>query len=219
MPSSSTLRAVSMATLLVLASGASLAGRPLSVDDANVNDVGAGHVEAWYARQADGSGLWTVAPAYGVASGIEVGAAVSRDTTNDVTSTAIQAKFRITPSQQSGCNVGAVVGISQATTGGASTNTPYVNGLLTCNMAAGSLHFNLGSMQPSGSAALTTWGIAFERELGPITAHVEYFGVTDSQPTLQLGARTELVKNLQLDATVGRINNDTLLSLGLKFQF
>ena len=39
------------------------AGRPLTVDDANVNAVGAGQVEVWYVRKADGAGVWNVAPA------------------------------------------------------------------------------------------------------------------------------------------------------------
>ncbi len=219
MPTITRLSASAIATVFVLWSGASLAGRPLTVDDANVNDVGAGHVEGWYARQADGSGMWTIAPAYGLMSGVEIGASLARDATNDTNTTAIQAKFRLTPSQQNGCNVGAVVGIAQTLASGASSNTPYLNGLLTCNMPAGSLHLNLGANQPAGSSTLTTWGIAFEREFGAVTAHAEYFGQTDGLPTFQLGARTELVKNIQLDGTIGRTGNDSLFSVGLKFQF
>lgn len=86
-------------------------------------------------------------------------------------------------------------------------------------MPAGSLHLDLGTNQPAGSSALTTWGIAFEREFGAVTAHAEYFGQTDGLPTFQLGARTELVKNIQIDGTLGHIGNDSLFSLGLKFQF
>jgi hypothetical protein len=200
----------------------SLAGRPLTVDDANVNDVGVGHIEAWAERQADGSRLWTVAPAYGLANGVEIGASAARDATNRLNTLALQAKFRLTPSQPDGCNLGAVIGIAQTRGGGddgANVNTPYVNGLFTCNTPAGALHLNLGANRPTGSATLTTWGVAFERELGAVTAHVEYFGQTGSSPTFQVGARTEVAKNIQLDATVGRNHTTTVFSLGVKVGF
>lgn len=145
------------------------AGRPLTVDDANVNDVGVAHVETWAERQADGSRLWTVAPAYGLANGVEIGASAARDATHQLTTVALQAKFRLTPLQPEGCNAGAVVGVAQ-TRGGTDAdrvNTPYVNGLFTCNLPAGALHLNLGANRPTGGPTLATWGIAFERELGP----------------------------------------------------
>ena len=40
------------------------AGRPLTVDDANVNEVGEGQVEGWWTRSPNGARSWTVAPAY-----------------------------------------------------------------------------------------------------------------------------------------------------------
>lgn len=204
-----------------------LAGRPLTVDDANVNDVGVAHVETWVERQADSSRLWTVAPAFGLAPGIEIGASAARDATNRLNTFALQAKFRLTPSRPDGCNGGAVIGVAQTRGGGDDgtnanlprVNTPYLNGLLTCNLPAGALHLNLGANRPSGSATLTTWGVAFERELGATTAHVEYFGQTGSTPTFQVGARTDLAKNIQIDATLGRNHTTSLFSLGLKVQF
>ena len=98
--------------LLVAATAAALpalAGRPLTVDDANVNDPGAGHVEIWSARLGDKSRGWTVAPAYGLMDGVEVGAAFTRDATNKTRQTAVQAKFRFTPSSKDGCNWGGVI--------------------------------------------------------------------------------------------------------------
>lgn len=201
----------------ILSTGNCLAGRPLTVDDANVNEVGAGHVETWYARQAGGANVWTVAPAYGLMEGVEIAAAWGRDATNSVNTTSLQAKFRLTPSRKDGCNVGAVVGASQPSDG--SDHTPYVNGLLSCNGEAGSLHLNLGANHPPGGPTLTTWGLALERELGAMTAHAEYFGQEQAHPTVQLGLRTELLKNVQLDGTVGHSNGDALFSMGLKFQF
>lgn len=208
-------------TLLValawLWAGPSLAGRPLSVDDANVNDVGAGHVEMWYARQPGNTNVWTVAPAYGIAEGIEIGVAVARDATNDSSTNTVQAKFRLTPSLEKGCNVGASVGVSQSNNG--LENTPFVNGLLTCNAEYGSVHLNLGSTSPPVGPSLGTWGLALERKLGSFTAHAEAFGQENGSPTVQLGLRTELFKNVQIDGTAGRVNGESVLSVGLKFQF
>ena len=194
-----------------------LAGRPLSVDDANVNDVGAGHVEMWYARQPGYTNVWTAAPAYGVAKGIEMGVAVARDATNDTSMNSLQAKFRLTSSLEKGCNVGATVGASQANNG--VENTPFFNGLLSCNGGFGSVHLNLGSNSPPKGPSLGTWGLALERELGSFTVHGETFGQENGSPTVQLGLRTELVKNVQIDGTAGRVNGESVLSVGLKFQF
>jgi hypothetical protein len=212
---------VAIATVASLWALPGYAGRPMTVDDANVNDVGEAHVETWLERQADGSRLWTVAPAYGLAKGVEIGASAARDTTNRLNNFSLQAKFRLTPSQENGCNTGAVIGIAQ-TRGGAvssSVNTPYLNGLLTCNLPAGALHMNLGANRTAGGSTLTTWGIAFERGLGAITAHVEYFGQTHSTPTFQIGARTDIAKNIQIDATLGRNHSTAVFSLGLKLEF
>ena len=44
------------------------AGRPLTVDDANVNDLGEGHVEGWWTRAPGDSRSWAVAPAYSQAA-------------------------------------------------------------------------------------------------------------------------------------------------------
>jgi hypothetical protein len=191
-----------------------LAGRPLTVDDANVNDVGAGHVEAWFERA--GGNNWTVAPAYGLTEGVEIAAALARDSSNRVTSSALQAKFRITESRKDGCNFGATLGLAHAD---ASGNTPYLNGIFTCNMEGGAAHLNLGANRPSGSATLRTWGLAYEREHGAFTAHVEYFGEQHSAPTAQIGLRSEVVKNIQLDGTVGRSAGESIYSLGVKFMF
>lgn len=204
-------------TLAVLSAPICLAGRPLTVDDANVNEVGTGHVETWYARHPGGVNVWTVGPAYGLMEGVEIAASWAGDATNKVNTSALQAKFSLTPARKNGCNAGVVIGASQPNDG--SGNTPYINGLLSCNGDAGSLHLNLGANHPPGGPALSTWGLAFEREFGAMTAHVEYFGQEQANPTFQLGLRTELFKNMQIDGTVGHSRGDALFSMGLKFQF
>ena len=203
--------------LAALAAPPCLAGRPLSVDDANVNDAGAGHVEAWYARDAGASTNWNIAPAYGLTDGVEIAAALTRDRGNQSTVSALQAKFRITKSQEQGCNFGATLGLAHVNV--ESGNSPYLNGIATCNWSDGLVHFNLGAVRPAGSTTLRTWGLAYERELGALTGHAEYFGAQQDRPTVQLGLRGNPAKNIQLDGTLGRSGGESIYSLGTKFMF
>lgn len=193
------------------------AGRPLMVDDANTDDAGTGHVEGWYARQPGHAHTWTVAPAYAPVDGLELGASFTRDRSAATTSQALQAKWRITPSQEVGCNAAAVLGATQ--TRGQSGTTPYLNGLLSCNSPWGATHVNVGGQRPSGGPGVATWGLAHERAFGAATVHGEAFGQRLAKPTFQVGTRTNLTHRLQLDATVGRSNRETLLSVGLKQSF
>jgi hypothetical protein len=111
----------------VLPCGTANAGRPLAVDDANVDPAGTGHVEAWLAH-APGSRVYTMAPAYAPVDGLELAALLARDQRASATLSALQAKWRITPSREAGCNLGAGAGLGHATD---SPNTTYLNGLLT----------------------------------------------------------------------------------------
>ncbi len=211
-----------VATLLcalgaTLFAGSCLAGRPLSVDDANVDDVSTGHVETWYGRQSGHSNNWTAAPAYAVASGVEIDGLVSRDSSAAVNSGAVQIKLRLTESRSDGCNFAGTLGLSRAS--GDPTSTPYLNAIATCNMHGGAVHLNLGAQHAASNATIRTWGVAYERELGAITGHVEYFGQQQARPTAQVGLRSEVVKNIQLDGTLGRSGRDTVCSLGMKFMF
>ena len=201
----------------LLASGFANAGRPMAVDDANTEDVGNGHIEGWYARQPGRANTWTVAPVFSPVDGLELGASVTRDRKAASTSQSLQAKWRITPSQEAGCNSAAVLGASQ--TRGQSGSTPYLNGLISCNSALGSSHFNLGVQRASGGPGVGTWGLAHEREWGPVTVHAEAFGQRLAEPTFQIGARKDLRPGLQLDATLGRNNRQKLFSLGFKQSF
>jgi hypothetical protein len=204
------------AVAALLASGAVQAGRPLTVDDADVEDAGAGHVESWYARQPGKLNTWTVAPAIGLGAGLELDASAMRDTTSNLTTSALHLKWRITPSQEDGCNFGASAGVSHTQNAG---NTPDVTGLFTCNGDFGALHLNAGANRPKDGPTLGTWGIALEHTFGAYTAHVETFGQRHSAPTQQIGLRTEFAKNWQIDGTLGRTQGETLYSVGFKFSF
>lgn len=201
--------------------GPAHADRPLNVDDAGVQEPGKGHVETWYARQPGGVRGWTVAPAYSPGTGIELGASVSRDNSQHTRSTALQGKFLLSPSRETGCNAGVGVGLSQST--GTAGSTSLVNGLLSCNQEGGAAHVNLGAVHAPGGPTLGTWGLALERELGRFTAHAEWYGQKQRAPVFQLGLRTEVAPGWQLNGSVGRTRqadkHEALYSLGLNYQF
>lgn len=124
------------------------AGRPLTVDDAGMNDKGYGHIELWYAADNRGLRQFNIAPAYAAFENIELGAIVSRESSGASTAYAVQAKLIMTPSKKDGCNLGASAGIGWERH--ISGNSPFANALVTCNFEAGSLHMNAGIVRPAG---------------------------------------------------------------------
>ena len=188
------------------------------MDDANVNDPGDAHVEMWMAREPGRVRTWTVAPAIGLVPGLELGAAVSRNNTEKIHVSSLQLKVRWTESQPEGCNLGTTFAYSHTNAGGG--EVPQVTGLLTCNRGPFAFHGNLGALRlPHGGHTVPTWGFALEYDLGAATVHAETFGQRHFKPAFQLGARTDLLKNLQLDATLGRQDRTTLFSVGAKISF
>jgi hypothetical protein len=217
----SRLRPLLLIAALGLHSSLAWAGRPLVVDDANTNDKGKGHVEAWMTR-ADGASLFSLSPAYAVADGVEIGGLLARESgSGGLRVSAAQVKWRLTPSQDNGCNVAAVLGVTQARAGGTSSNGSYLNALASCNRGdAGSYHANLGiSKTNGGGGSAASWGIAYERGFGSVTPHIEWFGAEGSKPTLQAGLRGQLTESLQLDGSLGRSDGVTIYTLGVKFTF
>lgn len=213
------VRTLALVAALSLQAGLAFAGRPLVVDDAGTNDKGKGHVEAWVTR-VDGTSLYSLAPAYAFGEGLEVSGLLARESSTDLRATALQLKWRITPSQENGCNYGVVAGVSRVSVPGASARATYLNGLFTCNRGdAGSYHFNLGVTKPEGASTGTNWGVAYERAFGAVTPHIEWFGSEGSKPTVQFGLRGNVLPNLQLDGSVGRSDGITIYTLGVKFMF
>ncbi len=94
-------------------------------------------------------------------------------------------------------------------------------GILTCNSALGSVHFNLTRHKPKDEKNYNSWGVAFERAIGSVTPHIEIFGDEGDQPAVQFGAKTEIAAGLQLDATLGRDrqNKASVFSMGFKYSF
>ena len=86
-----------------------LAGRPLLVDDANTNEVGRGHIEAWYDNK-DKS--FTAAPVYAPIEGLELGAILSKSNSTNENTYSVQFKKLFTATQENGCNTAATLGRS-----------------------------------------------------------------------------------------------------------
>ncbi len=171
---------------------------------------------AW-TRAPSGSRSWTLAPAYAPVQGVELGAGIAREQKTGLKTLNVQAKFRITESQENGCNGGAVLGAVRTT---GETSKGYVNALFTCNHARlGSLHTNLGALNASSSQRVKTWGIAWERAYGDVTFHIEKFGMENEPSTIATGARFNVLPDLQLDTSVGRTNKQNVLTFGLKWMF
>ena len=203
--------------LLILTWGHAHAGRPLSVEDANVNETGQGHVETWWAHSSAGSRAWTVAPAWSPVDGMELAAAFSRENPGQLNARAVQIKWRLTASQDHGCNWGALLGLSQTAS---EKSRPYANGLLSCHHPLwGSFHANLGSVQDAAGFYATTRGLAWERSLGQVTLHLESFAQQHAKPTRAIGLRHDLLPQLQVDASWGRQARQTLTTAGLKWMF
>jgi hypothetical protein len=211
--------ALACASALLLIAGSAYAGRPLNVDDASVNDKGKGHVEAWVTR-ADGLSLYSLAPAYAPIEGLEIGGLVARENETKIKLSGLQAKWRITPSQDKGCNVGAVLGFTRASASGASVSGQALTGLFTCNgIAGGSAHLNVGLDRIRGGDTTNRWGLAYERSVDGITPHIEWYGSEGSKPTVGIGVRGMVTDSLQLDGSVGRGDGVTIYTLGAKLVF
>lgn len=206
------------ALVLALFNPSVQAGRPLTVDDANVNDKGAGHVEIWVARDSEKINTWNVAPAFAPVDGVEIGVSYAKARKTGTAEQAIQAKWRITPSQDNGCNVASTLGTVHEKNVG---NSPYLVGILTCNSALGAIHINATRHNPKDEKSFNSWGVAFERPMGGITPHIEAFADQGQKANVQMGAKTEISEGLQLDVTVGRDrqNGANVFSIGIKQAF
>lgn len=205
------------ALLCLLVTGAAQAGRPLNVDDANVNDAGAGHVEIWYARQPGGVQVWNTAPAYAPVQGVELSVTVSRDRTAGLTTTSLQGKVQLSTPKPEGCHQAVVLGLAHPT--GQRGATPYATGINTCEVGPGAVHLNLGVNRTPGGPTVPAAGVAWEQALGSVTGNVEWLVQRGAKPTAAFGLRTELMKDVQLDGSIGRSGRDNLFSVGMKFQF
>ena len=207
--------------LAAVASAPAHADRPRSVDTAVVAPQGSARVEAWYSRSTGRQNNLTVAPFWVPLDTLEVGGIASRNTTSELTHSAVQMKWAMTPAQRDGCQLGSVLGVSRTLRQG--PNQGYVNTIMSCNDTTGAMHFNLGRIRPDGGPSATTWGVSIEIPDGRYTGYAEAFGQrgTSETTTYQLGLRAMLSPRWQIDGTWGRVREtrENLYSVGVVYKF
>lgn len=197
------------------------AGRPLSVDDAGVDEAGHGHIEVWWEGRRGQRGTVYAAPAFTPVEGWELGALLARDRDERHTLQGLQAKWLWSPAQEQGCNAGSSAGIThrRQSPGQTAGSLVALNLIGTCAAPWGVVNANLGSQRERGQSWRATWGASVEHGWGAVTPHLEAFGTQHGAPTFQTGARWEWAPGRQLDATIGRQQGRTWLSVGFALGF
>jgi len=193
------------------------AGRPLTVDDANVNDTGVAHVETFWSRAADGSRTFTVAPTYSPLPGLDLIAVDTRTLSGGAHSQTFQAKMQVTSPKDKSCHFAWVVGTTQWQKGEGQKS--FVSANTSCDMGVGALHASVVSSRDAVGRDTPSMGVAWEQSFGAWTGHIESVAQRATKPMVGIGARTEVKPGFQVDGTWGRLGGKALFSLGTKFTF
>jgi hypothetical protein len=174
------------------------AGRPLSVDDANVNDTGVAHVETFWSRAADGSRSFTIAPTFSPLPGLDLIAQDVRTFSGGAHSQTLQAKMQVTSPKDNSCHFAA--------------NS-------SCDMGVGALHASVVSSRDAVGRDTPSLGVAWEQSFGAWTGHIESIAQRAAKPMVGIGARTDVMPGFQVDGTFGRVGGKAMFSLGTKITF
>lgn len=202
---------------IAILSSAALAGRPLSVDDANVNDAGVAHVETFWSRGADSSRTLTIAPTYSPLPGLDLVVQDVRTFSGGAHSQSIQAKMQVTSPKDNSCHFAWVVGATQWKKGDGQKS--FVSANSTCDMGVGAFHANVVSSRDPEGRDRPSLGLAWEQSFGAWTGHIESVAQRSSKPMVGIGARTDIAPGIQIDGTWGRLGGKAMFSLGTKITF
>jgi hypothetical protein len=219
--------AAATAALCLLAAPAAHAGRPLTVDDAGVNELGQCQLETWGARSGGADLLLVAAPACGVLPGLELGLEVDapRRTRSTDAGRALALKYVPDWAQSGDWKFGTKFSLGSIKPSGAghwySAPTTLL-GLATYTLnEQWTLHGNLGvAFEHPDAVRKATAGLAMawtphERWL----VFAELTGTEQQTATRGTGARYWLIPEvLGLDATVSKANavkDGTTWTLGL----
>jgi len=214
MTSTSLTKPLYVVLICIFPAGAG-AGRPLLVDDAATNEAGHGHVESWY--DTDGR-TFNVAPAFAPIADLELGAAYAKSNASGETTYSFQVKKLFTSPQDNGCNTGATLGRSSVQNDNA--YTVYGWGILSCHSPQwGAVHVNLGLVKERDVSSKQLTGLAYEYPLENFTPHAEWIRQEGEKAVTAIGARTELLKDVQLDGSYRVQDKKNYWTLGVKFQF
>lgn len=193
------------------------AGRPLNVDDANVNDQGVAHVETFWTRAADGSRTLTIAPTFSPLPGLDLIAQDVKTFAGGPHSQTFQAKMQVTAPKEKSCHFAWVLGVTQWQKGEGQKS--FVAGNTSCDMGAGTLHSSLVSSRDAEGKDVPSWGVAWEQTLGDWTAHIESVAQRAAKPLVGVGLRRDVLPGLQIDGTWGKQGGKAVFSLGTKYTF
>lgn len=193
------------------------AGRPLNVDDANVNDQGVAHVETFWSRAADGSRTLTIAPTYSPLPGLDLIAQDVRAISGGPHSQTFQAKMQVTSPRENSCHFAWVLGVTQWQKGEGQKS--FVSANTSCDMGVGALHSSWVSTRDAQGKDVPSWGVAWEQGLGDWTGHIESVAQQASKPMVGVGLRKDVLPGLQFDGTWGKQGGKALFSLGTKYTF
>lgn len=192
------------------ASNIAQAGRPLTVDDAGTDDAKTGHVEAWLDKQGN-TDNWNVAPTYAPVAGLEISIPFAQQRSKLSGSTEITKQIGLglkwVPFQNEAvwsAGVSATV-LRNTAPDAVFEHITVLNSIFSYSFSdAFALHLNVGLQKNGAEKANITWGIALERGIGNVTAHIESFGAAKSKPTTQIGLRYAISRTVQIDGTIGR---------------
>jgi len=215
-----------LAAGLMLAAGPAIAGRPLSTDDASLEDAGVCHVESWWQR-ADTAHEWHFAPACGLAGNTELALELANYSPADTDRRALDFQIKtLLPALSLGdWSFAAKFNVEQAQ--GASDGRWAADGYSATGIASWALspdvalHLNLGvqrsvrdAMWSRSYAAALAWN-AGTRWL----SFVELGGDDQSSAVRMIGARFWLIPDrLGLDFTIANqagVPASRLTTLGL----
>ena len=218
-----------VAAALLIAAGEAWAGRPLTVEDADVVEEGGCQLEAWIDRSREATTAWAV-PACNFFLNTEVQAGFARSSSS-LSDAYVQAKTRVSEvSEEHPWGTAVVVRATRKPLNEVHRgyDNPYVIAVVTRAIGDGPLlvHGNVGWGRDREAARDTTqWGLAAESPVGgsPLAVLGEVFGENSERPFWRLGVRwTAVPKYLDIDLTYltrsGANPAERFVSLGFTWQ-
>lgn len=207
-----------------------LAGRPLTTDDASIQQEKACQVESWLDRSREATQSWFV-PACNFGANIEwqVGFARLHEQGRSAFSESyFQGKTLFRSLDDSPWGVGLTVGVTrkaQRETHRGWENPYVIVPVSLTPSEATTIHFNVGWSQDRAKRRnVTLWGVAAESAVTQrLTLLAEAFGENARRPFLRAGGRVSAIKDtLDFDLTVvgrpGGTRGERFVSLGVFWQ-
>lgn len=203
---------------LIFSVGAVHAGRPMLVDDADVDEAGSAHIEAWMERQRHAAGhLLVLSPAAVIAPRVEVAASWTRERPGGSDAWGVQVKMQSSAGKPGECRNALLLGLGRAAADRRAT--PALTAIASCDVGAGALHLNASALHSPDSRLQPGAGAAWEQPLGPVVGHLEWLVRHKSKPIAAAGVRYSLMENWQIDGSVARSDGKLAWTGGIKYGF